>query len=378
MKKILKFSTIILVLLIVVSCTQYRFWPPIMIPENDSTPYDVSSPEEFTTMLTGAGEVRLTDDIVIDGFDYFEAGKSYDIDLNNHKLSFDSDSSVVIGTGATVSISNGSLYAPNISKPNDEYRSGSFFAMQKNSTLIFDGVIYEADSSGIALGTGKLDSDSATDAHLVIRNNSEIIVNGVYAIGTNASTVEGGEEGETVTKDVDIDIIDSVITANGVSDYDSCGVILNVPGSINIVRSIIIGDRQGLVVRGGNAVITDSKIYCSGKYNPEPSEPNYYLDKAWGSGSELPFAALIVGNRGGSYEYPSSCTVLGSSMIEMQGSNPNGMDIYISSDGYDAKLTVADSYAKDITDNNHYWGKTTYVNDLNTPLAADESGNPVD
>ena len=110
-KTIFKAAAVLCVLFIAVSCTQYRI-VPIFPPEDDSTPYDVSTPEDFVTMLTSTGRARLTADVAIETLDSViasgEAAVSRLIDLDGHTLTV-SDDSEISGDGTIVTMSNGTL-----------------------------------------------------------------------------------------------------------------------------------------------------------------------------------------------------------------------------------------------------------------------------
>ena len=69
--------------------------------------------------------------------------------------------------------------------------------------------------------------------------------------------------------------------------------MINVPGTLNIDNCTITGDRQAVLVRAGTAVITNSDIKTTGKFNE--ASIKYHRD-AWKSGNEVPAAALTVGN----------------------------------------------------------------------------------
>ena len=335
------------------SCSQYRFIP-FFPPEDDTTPYDVGSSEDLESMLETTGNARLTSDIDITSPMNLEAGRSYNIDLNGNKIAFDVGGSMALGNGVSLSISDGDVEASYPSEKNDSYGSWGCIGIQENGTLELTNVDLVADSSAIAIGS----EDKTPSAATLKINNSTISANGVYTIGTNAKKYDVG-----TFVPIDIEIIDSTLIATGKYQNDSCGLLINVPGNLTIRNSKITGDRQGVVVRGGTAEITNSTISTTGKYTGS----YYYFDDQWESGDEVPFAALVVGNRGGSaYAYNTSCTVEKSVLTVKAGANANARTVYISSNGnntasisFDAACDSA--YAKTIKDGS-YWGVNTYLN----------------
>lgn len=340
------------------SCSQYRFIP-FFPPEDDTTPYDVGSSEDLESMLETTGNARLTSDIDITSPMTLEAGRSYNIDLNGNKIAFDVDGSMAIGNGVSLSISDGDVEASYPSEKNDDYGSHGCIGIQGNGTLKLTNVDLVADSSAIAIGS---EDKTPSGATLKI-NNSTISANGVYTIGTNANTYDA----DTFVP-IEIEIIGSTLIATGKYQYDSCGLLINVPGKLTIRNSKIMGDRQGLVVRGGTAEIIKSTISTTGKY----TESKYYFNDGWGPGNEVPFAALVAGNRGGTaYAYDTSCTVEDSVLTIEKGANTNARTVYISSNGSNKASISFDAdcdpeYAKTIKDDS-YWGENTSLNGEDLP-----------
>lgn len=344
--------------IIVSSCSQYRFIP-IFPPEDDTTPYDVDSPENLESMLETTGNARLTSDIDITSPMNLETGRSYNIDLNGKKLAFDVGGSMAIGKGVSLSISDGDVEASYPSEENDSYGTRGCIGIQENGTLKLTNVDLVADSSAIAIGS----TDKTASGIKLKIDNSTIRANGVYTIASNANIYDS----DTFVP-IDIEIIDSTLIATGKDDNDSCGLLINVPGNLTIRNSKITGDRQGLVVRGGTAKIIDSTISTTGKYTGS----SYYFYDSWKSGNEVPFAALVAGNRGGTaYAYKTTCTVENSVLTVEAGANANARTVYISSNGNNTASISFDTdcdpaYAKTIEDGS-YWGEDTYLNGSKLP-----------
>ena len=179
MKTLFKTLIILLVLLTAASCTQYRFIPFPLPEEDDSTPYDVTTAEDFSEMLSTTGQARLTSNISISNLPVEKNG-SYNID-QNAASSADTDR-LVISEGANLVINgNGGTFS--ISIPSESSSSKAFIKLNPNSSLTLNNVTYRSERTGILV--------DQTAAELNI-NNSTIIAGGGYAVGTNASNaVEG-------------------------------------------------------------------------------------------------------------------------------------------------------------------------------------------
>lgn len=303
---------------------------PVVDP---STPYDVATADAFTEMLQEEGQVRLTSNITVTTLDFGSEKTSFIIDLNSHTLTIDSSKSITL---PTVTIKNGSLITTMEPPANDAWGSTCSFVLEANSIVTIENVTYTANTSGFALGTGDY---SSSNAKLIVKN-SDITAKGVYGISTNANT----KDGVLVTEKATIEIsTGSNVVAESRKDGDSCAVLLNIPGELSITGSTIKGDRQGVFIRGGSATITDSSIISTGKYGTECSTPVYFDDSAWKSGSDAPFAALLVGNRNNNsdtpYGYAATCT-LDNATIDMQGTDEHSYDIYVyrNSDNYEVSV----------------------------------------
>lgn len=139
-------------------------------------------------------------------------------------------------------------------------------------------------------------------------NNSEISAYD-YAISTNASA-------PNVSENITVIINKSTIKAGEIAESryeDATGLLFNVQGNVQINDSVISGTRQGVILRGGNTVISNSTI-SSGSFtdykNNDGSNETDYRVNTWGTGNAVPLAALVIGNRTpNSYKYPTTVTL---------------------------------------------------------------------
>ena len=350
MKTFSRISIALILMLVAVSCTQYRFFPFPLPDEDDSTPYDVSTSESFEEMLRTEGQVRLTSSISVSDLP-IETGENYSINLNGKTLTLNAasvDDRLVIEEGSNVRINgNGGTLEISISSVTDP--SIAFIKLQPSSSLTLNNVTYNSARTGILV--------DQTAAELNI-NNSTIIAGGGYAVGTNASnTVEG----------IKININNSNLYAD-----NGTGLLFNIPSSLNIVKSHIEGGAQALIVRGGTATITASELVSNG--NVEAADYDQYNNGQWETGNAVQYATLVVGNATTSYyNYTTDCTVDDSTTITM--STASYPRVYVASaNNQDVVLNIAETIAREIIDGSHYFGGDhIYINS-----DPDNSGQPIE
>ena len=348
MKTLFKTLIILLVLLTAASCTQYRFITFPLPEEDDSTPYDVTTAEDFSEMLSTTGQARLTSNISISNLPVEEDG-SYSIDLNGNTLTLNAASSterLVVSEGTDLVI-NGNGGTFRISIPSESSSSIAFIKLNPKSSLTLNNVTYCSEKTGILV--------DQTAAELNI-NNSTIIADGGYAVGTNASkAVEG----------IKININNSNLYAD-----NGTGLLFNIPCSLNIANSHIEGGAQALIVRNGTATITDSELVSNGK--ADATEYAKYNNDSWGEGNMVPLATLVVGNRGNAaYDKKETfCTVTNTS-ITMQ--NNNGKKVYVASDNNNIVTFISSQHAETASaTDNHYEASGSTLNILTS-----ENGKPL-
>ena len=172
--------------------------------------------------------------------------------------------------------------------------NGTFSPLSVWGTLTLNNVDVTSTTSAIAVARGTLNMTGGS-----------ITADGTYGIGTNATV----SEGQPLYGDVTISLENVTIAAkkgyfNSTWTNDSAAVLINVPGTLTMKNVTATGARQGVVVRGGTATIENSKIVSLGTCTDKS-----YLEEDWGSGSNLPHAALVVGDRSGGYAYPAEVTL---------------------------------------------------------------------
>lgn len=226
------------------------------------------------------------------------------IDLAQHTLTITQpDDTAGVGIritqGKSLTIRNGRIVA-------NEQANGSHSVLipLSDTSLIMENV--NMTTNGTALYP-------AGDASNVEVRDCNITA-GVYVVGTNASVADGKL---IYSYNVNISLVDSTLSAVGYKNNDgqTCTVMINVPGTLNIDNCTIKGGTQAVLIRGGDATITDSNISIDNTYTG--TDYDQYKGQNWGSGNSVPIGAIIVGNRGNTgsaYHYPASCDISGTTV----------------------------------------------------------------
>ena len=215
------------------------------------------------------------------------SGANVSLDLDGHTLTIEGRKGFKVqyyyNRSASLTMKNGTYKANKFGAS-----TTANFECYENSSITFENMEMETTASMV------FPHGESSELNIINTN----IKAGLYGVGTNASGPKN--------YNVKITIKDSTITTTS-ADGDNTAVYLNVPCTATIENSTITGDRQGMFVRGGTAVITNSTIATTGKF----SDDKTYLDGYWGGGNELPCGALVLGNRynSASYDYATDCTL---------------------------------------------------------------------
>lgn len=227
---------------------------------------------------------------------YIQLPNGSTIDLNDHDLTYTGTSTIIFSgnSSRTATITDNSV-------------SGSERGGTLNITGERDGAksVFEI---GATLNVSNINIDSTgcvfyprgSTAKLNI-TNCDITTTGIFCVATNA--------GDQAYYGVTINIAGSSLTA-AAEDYDDCAVMMNVSGLLNIENSVITGDRQGLFVRAGDVTVVNSEIVLTGNWAAqEVNDENAYHNEDWQSGNEAPSAAIVAGNRNGTYFADANVTI---------------------------------------------------------------------
>ena len=218
------------------------------------------------------------------------------IDLNGHDLTYTGTTTITFsGSGKTATITDNSV--------SGSERSGTLniTGERDGSQSVFEIAGAKLNVSNINIqSTGCVFYPRGNTAELNI-TNCAITTTGVFCVATNA--------GDQAYYGVTINISGSSLTAAAEND-DDCAIMMNVSGSLNIENSVITGDRQGLFVRAGDVTVVNSEIVVTGDWAArEENDENAYHDGDWQSGNEAPSAAIVAGNRNGTYFADANVTI---------------------------------------------------------------------
>lgn len=250
------------------------------------------------------------------------------IDLNGYNLTVTGETSIKPVEGETLSITSSKTEEPRgtLTFTSKGSTTKADINPQKNGTVTVSNINIVSPNS-VFFPQG--------DAARVNVTNCNVKA-GCYCVGTNASTTENAG--------VEINLKDSTLTAGGEGseDKDNCTVMINVDGKLNIDHCTITGDRQTVLVRAGDATITNSTLINTGAYvKANPDDSKKYHDGGWESGNEVPAAAIVVGNNESmeaSYAAPAKVEVTNCTVIS-KGDSPA---LYVDANAtYNSSIKIA-------------------------------------
>ncbi len=283
--------------------------------------YKITVLDEETTFETAIGSLedgetlQLLNNVSIPVYTF--TGKSYEIDLNGNSITFENTTGISVEGKASVVFRNGS-----ISMAGQEDLSKCGASIKTNSSITVENVNVTAKNSAF------FPNGDAAQVNII---NSKVSA-GLYCVGTNAATSDN--------YNVNIKIENSTLVSNN-SLGDSLPVTINVPGSLSIIDSVIEGQRQGVMVRAGDAVIENTTIKTTCEYG----NLDQYLSGSWGSGNEVPAFALVVGNNNGNYNADANVTLKNVTLAGLAtGSTVTNRKCLISANGkYKSNVTIIGS-----------------------------------
>ena len=253
----------------------------------------VTNASELATAVAAGGNVIFANDIVAN-LNGYSITKALSINLNNFTLT---SRGTVLPEGSSVVITNGKI---------DMSNSGTPFCLRSNAQLEMSYLTVTSDYTVALVGNSEFKGENAK----LVVDHCNFTVCDAAAITTNAAKQPWSCE---------IIVTNSNITCDSTNHeaypMDNCPIYMNVAGNLTIDNCVITGQRQGVMVRTGTAKITNTTIINTGEYIDLDSA-DLHLDGAWGSGNEVPMAALVVGNReNSSYSYATNVTVENCTLI---------------------------------------------------------------
>lgn len=212
-----------------------------------------------------------------------------DIDLNGQELKIGGTTPIALNNNKSISLKDGTLVLDN--------RNG-----RRVGIAIFEGGSLELNDVNMTTNEVSMVVDRGTNNATVDIIDSVITSTDNYVLSTNAGDPETGAN-------VVINIKNSTLITQ---ISDSTAVLMNIPGTLNIEDSHLEANRQGLIVRCGNATVKNSTVKSNATTNMiQQNSWDYYDSNKWKSGNEVPVAAVVVGNRGaeGAISYPHDATL---------------------------------------------------------------------
>lgn len=306
----------------------------------------VANSAALTSKVREGGYILLTDDMALDltsDGGGSEVTEDTTINLNGKTLTNGMAYTLGATNGATLTIENGTLdFSEYIEGKNS---ATSDLGAGADSTLILRNCTITSLQSVVCIGSDEKD-DIAENAKVIIENCTINTTNST-AISTNA-TNNFYCEIEIRNTDIYCGPIDGVPVYSNLSRAtDNCPIFMNIDGKLTMDNCNITGQRQGVMVRSGTAEFTDCTIITTtGVYE----QKGLYLDEeGWGSGNEVPMAALVVGNRHKtSYLNPTNVTLTNCTITSQHAEVPTvyiwgNSENYSASLTYDAATTIANS-----------------------------------
>ena len=233
------------------------------------------------------------------------ADKNIVIDLNEKTITTTVNNRLFTATGTTnLTVKNGTISVVKMSS-----MGASVIAGEGNAVITCEKlniVPNNATKTYSDFGYGV----SAFDLAQLNIKGCKIVCGG--GVTTNAAPHEG------YTLDQKIIIKDSII------EGFATGVMLNTKGTLEIANSTVSGINQAVIVRAGEATITDSYLYNiltwrtldendeEKQIAASASDFNGMFENAgnWQTGTNLPLSVLVVGCATNSYANPAKCTLI--------------------------------------------------------------------
>lgn len=236
---------------------------------------EVGTAEELVAVFAKGGNVKLTASITLGNAYLINQDVEVNIDLNQQTLT--SSGALIASDGGVLTIMNGTVATA------ESYGSTNYIvSADAGGEVILDKVKVQSKGAGVGF------MPSAGPSKLTVRN-SEITAFS-FGIGTNAGVAQTGSE--------------MVIENSTIDAY--AAVLFNLDCELTITNSTLNGGNQGLIARGGDIEVTDSRIFIN---YPDgdlaQNESGQYLNEDWKDGNKVPMAAIVAGNRGSGYQYPT-------------------------------------------------------------------------
>lgn len=316
--------------------------------------------DAFASLISGDCEkIVLGSDITYQNSNILtiSGDKALTVDLNDNTLILDGVR-LYTDEGASMSFCDGTIECKNVDA--QIYP----LAVQENASMTLENVKI-LRPGGCAVGV----SETTNGGELNIRGCT--IESLTYAVGTNASS--------PVSQNVEIVIENSILTG-----YTP--LFLNIPLKATVTGCTLKGSSQGMILRGGNATVRDCEIVLETSEAVNSLIENErgvgyeahnasFNEHDWGSGNDVPNAALTIGNKGTGYQYPTVLNIENTSLAVTGPYAKHCHEVYVYANeetGMGVTITYDDAaqFEKDVEYGNE--GKNIVVNDEAKDLVSTE------
>ncbi len=269
--------------------------------------------------IANGGRVRLENDITLENA--VSVSKNVTIDLNGKTLTLDGRLTIIDDNSLTI-------HSGKVKSLSVDYG----MILTANAELTLNKVEYTSVGRAIRI------NEHADKSSLTITDSTVETTSDAFAIQTDATVKE--------SEDVTVTIKNSTIKA-GENKYDSnkddsTAFMFNVKGTVTIESSKFYGKRQAAIFRGGTYTVKDSTFESTSTTTNYYSSGDY-RDKNWGSGNEVPLAAIVIGNRSGSYPYDTTVTFEGTNILKVNETSVRTQIYVYQTNGHTVKVKDADS-----------------------------------
>ena len=289
---------------------------------------EVGTAEELVAVFAKGGNVKLTASITLGSGYLINQDVEVNIDLNQQTLT--SSGALIASDGGVLTIMNGTVATA------ESYGSTNYIvSADAGGEVILDNVKVQSKGAGVGF------MPSAGPSKLTVRNSEITALS--FGIGTNAGVAQTGSE--------------MVIENSTIDAY--AAVLFNLDCELTITNSTLNGGNQGLIARGGDIEVTDSRIFINyPDGNLAQIESGQYLNEDWKDGNKVPMAAIVAGNRGSGYQYPTKLA-LNNTEVASIGENAGYFPALYVWANQDAENGVTITYDS----NTKFYGARIYGND---------------
>ena len=265
----------------------------VIAPEFENPDYnfevvEVATATDLATAVAAGGAVKLTADIALPATLSIPAGKEVTIDLNGKTLKTTPENLVSVEDGSVLNLSDGKVSSTTQGEAYSSiYVGNTGKVTADNVEFVSDGSLFwVADYSNVTIKNSSLKAQA-------------------YCVATNASTSTQNP---------------TILLENSTFESET-PVLVNIPCSLTLNGCTLNGRWQGLMVRGGTAVVKNSHINVNYAAADAATMATKYASRNWGSGNNVPVAAATFGNRTtNAYQYATNVTVENSN-FNVQGDN---------------------------------------------------------